>query len=214
MKVLITLGPTQEPIDSVRYITNASSGKMGSALAKEAIVRGYGTTIVSGPVNLKLPDRAKILPVRTANEMIEMSLDELKRNYDIIISTAAIADYSPEVQMGKIKSNIEDLKIILRPNPKLTRLVRENFPDIFIVAFKAEYNVSEDKLIESARLKLEKEGLNLVIANDIKKSGFGSDTTEIYLINKEKDINYIPLNSKDNIAKDIWEIIDKEIEDG
>jgi len=214
MKVLIILGPTQEPIDSVRYITNASSGKMGSALAKEAIVRGYGTTIVSGPVNLKLPDRAKILPVRTANEMIEMSLDELKRNYDIIISTAAIADYSPEVQMGKIKSNIEDLKIILRPNPKLTRLVRENFPDIFIVAFKAEYNVSEDKLIESARLKLEKEGLNLVIANDIKKSGFGSDTTEIYLINKEKDINYIPLNSKDNIAKDIWEIIDKEIEDG
>jgi len=214
MKVLITLGPTQEPIDSVRYITNASSGKMGSALAKEAIVRGYGTTIVSGPVNLKLPDRAKILPVRTANEMIETSLDELKRNYDIVISTAAIADYSPEVQRGKIKSNTKDLKIILRPNPKLTRLVRENFPDIFIVAFKAEYNVSEDKLIESARLKLEKEKLNLVIANDIKKSGFGSDTTEIYLINKEKDITYIPLNSKDNIAKDIWEIIDKEMEDG
>jgi len=213
MKVLITLGPTQEPVDSVRYITNASSGKMGSALAKEAILRGYETTIVSGPVDLRLPDRAKILPVRTAKEMIETSMDELRDNYDIFISAAAIADYSPEAHPGKIKSNIKDLKIILKPNPKLTWLVRENFPGIFIVAFKAEYNVSEDKLIESARLKLEKENLNLVIANDIKKSGFGSDTTEVYLIDK-KSINYIPLNSKNNIARKIWEIIDREMKGG
>ncbi|HDH40844.1 MAG TPA: hypothetical protein ENG12_00315, partial [Candidatus Altiarchaeales archaeon] len=88
-----------------------------------------------------------------------------------------------------------------------------NFPGIFIVAFKAEYNVSEDKLIESARLKLERENLNLVIANDIKKSGFGSDTTEVYLINK-KNINYIPTDSKDNIAREIWEIIDREMKGG
>ncbi len=211
MKVLITLGPTQEPIDSVRYITNASSGKMGAALAKESIARNYETTIVSGPVNLRLPDKAKILPVRTAKEMIETSLNELRNNYDIFISTAAIADYSPEVQRGKIKSGIKDMRVRLIPNPKLTSRVRENFPELFIVAFKAEYDVPEEELLEFARLKLEKEDLDLVIANDIKKSGFGSDTTEVYLITKEKEVTYMPPNLKDNISMDIWKIIDKEM---
>lgn len=210
MKVLITLGPTREPIDEIRFITNASSGKMGSMLAKEAISRGYETTIVSGPVNISLPDKAKILPVRTAGEMIETSLNELRSSYDIFISTAAIADYSPEFREGKIKSGTRDIRIKLMPNPKLTRLARENFPNLFIVAFKAEYNVSADKLAESAHLKLKREDLNLVIANDIKKCGFGSDMIEVYLVNKEGRVTYMPLNSKDNIAEGVWDFINEE----
>jgi phosphopantothenoylcysteine decarboxylase/phosphopantothenate--cysteine ligase len=214
MKVLITLGPTQEPIDSVRYITNASSGKMGSALAKESIVRGYETTIVSGPITLKLPDGARILPVRTAGEMIETGLDELRKGYDIFISTAAIADYSPELNDGKIRSGIDNLEIRLVPNPKLTMLARKNFPGLFIVAFKAEYGVSENELRSAARLKLENEGLDMVIANDIMERVFGSDTSDVHVAIRGGKITHLPLNSKETIARGIWGIIDAEFHQG
>ena len=113
MKVLITLGPTQEPIDEVRYITNASSGKMGAALAREAINRGHKTTIVAGPVAIELPMNAKIIRVRTAKEMTDESLKELEHGYDVLVSTAAIADYSPEFCSGKIKSGGGDLTLTL-----------------------------------------------------------------------------------------------------
>ncbi|MBN2014986.1 MAG: phosphopantothenoylcysteine synthase [Candidatus Altiarchaeota archaeon] len=214
MRVLITLGPTQEPIDEVRYITNASSGKMGTALARESIKRGYETTIVSGPVDIRLPGKAKILKIRTAEEMTKATLKELDRGYDIFISTAAIADYSPGSHKGKIRSSTEELTITLKANPKLTRKVREKFPGLFIVAFKAEYNVLKDSLIESAWSKLKKEGLDLIVANDLQKVGFGGDKTEVYVVNKRKKIDYIPLKTKNNIAKDIWAAINKEKKGG
>lgn len=187
---------------------------MGSALAAEAVARGYETTVVSGPVNINLPDRVKILPIRTAREMIETSLNELRNDYSIFISTAAIADYSPDPLEGKIKSNTPDLDIKLRLNPKLTKQVKENFPRMLVVAFKAEYNIPENRLIESARLKLKEENLDLVIANDLGKTGFGSDSIEVYITTREEKITYMPLNSKDNIARDIWGIIEGKRKDG
>ena len=210
MKVLITLGPTQEPIDVVRFISNASSGKMGAALAREAVKRGYEVTLVSGPVNIRLPEDARILRVKTAGDMISTSLTELRDNYDLFISTAAIADYSPvKIDDEKIKSGKEIMEIKLMPTPKLTREVRINHPNLFIAAFKAEYNLTEKELIERARSKLNEEHLNLVVANDLKKNNFGSDSTEVIIINKKKII-HLPRDTKGNIAEGIWKVIDKE----
>jgi len=96
MKVLITLGPTQEPIDPIRHITNPSSGKMGLAVVKEGIDRGHDITVVLGPVQIPMPGEVKVYRVRTAQEMTNRVLNELKENYDIFICTAAIADYTPQ----------------------------------------------------------------------------------------------------------------------
>lgn len=212
MKVLITLGPTQEPIDAVRYVTNASSGKMGLALARESISRGHETAIISGPVGISLPSDAKIVRVRTAEEMINSTLNELENDYQILISTAAIADYSPEkIETGKIKSDEEELTIRLKPTQKLTRIARQKFPELFIVAFKAEYGVTRDELINRAVSKLESENLDMIVANDIKNNGFGSDSIEVYVIDKDGNEFYIPKSSKENVAGEIWDIINKNI---
>jgi len=176
MKILITMGPTQEPIDSVRFITNASSGKMGLALVEEARKRDHNITVVSGLVNIETPDGIKIIRVRTAEEMINSTLQELKRGYDLLISAAAIADYSPrEFRQGKMNSSKGEILLRLKPTPKLTKVVRENLPDLFIVAFKAEFNLHKNELLERAKAKLKKENLNLIIANDTGRNRFGSD---------------------------------------
>ncbi len=202
MKVLITLGPTQEPIDSVRYITTGSSGRMGKSLANEAIKREFSTTLLAGPISLGLPKKAKIIRVKTADQMIKKTLKELKKNYDIFISAAAIADFTPlKVRKGKIKSN-EPVQIKLKPNPKLTSLSREKFPQLFIVAFKAEHSVSRNELIKRGFEKLLSENLNLIIANDLSIS-LDKKNTEVYLIDKI-GIEHLPLNSKEIIAKRIW----------
>jgi len=203
MKVLITLGPTQEPLDSVRYITNASSGRMGKSLANEAIKRNFETTIVAGPVNLDLPENAKIFHVRTADEMIEKTMRELKKNsYDVFISAAAIGDFTPaKVRKGKIKSESE-IQLTLKPTQKLTRLVRENFPETFVVGFKAEHDVSKNELVRRGLEKLLSENLDLIVANDLSES-LGAKSCEVYLIDK-KVVEYVPLTPKEIIAKKIW----------
>jgi phosphopantothenoylcysteine decarboxylase/phosphopantothenate--cysteine ligase len=212
MKVLITLGPTQEPIDEVRYITNASSGKMGAALAREAINRGHKTTIVAGPVAIELPMNAKIIRVRTAKEMTDESLKELEHGYDVLVSTAAIADYSPEFCSGKIKSGGGDLTLTLRENLKLTALARIRFPKLFIVAFKAECQSGEE-LIAAASAKLAREGLDLIVANDVRKTA-GKDDAEAHVINKKKSHVFIPHQTKNSIVKDILDIIENEVKGG
>jgi phosphopantothenoylcysteine decarboxylase/phosphopantothenate--cysteine ligase len=214
-KVLITLGPTREFIDEIRYITNASSGKMGKAIAKEAIKREFSTTIISGPVNIDLPKKgAKILRVVTAKEMIDETLRELNQErYDILISVAAIADYSPKKVLSgrKMNSKEEEITLKLKLNPKLTRLVRQKFPNLFMVGFKAEYDVSESDLIKKALMKLMDDELNMVVANDLKVSSFGSDENEVYIL-KRDSVEHIAKNSKEIIAEEIWEKILEERE--
>ncbi len=211
MKVLITLGPTQEPIDSVRYITTASSGKMGAALAAETLRRGHQATIIAGPVNIGLPKDAHVLPVRTAAEMTKAALKELEKGYDILISTAAIADYTPAKKVtGKIRSGKKGLKIGLAKTPKLTWEARKKFPGLFIAAFKAEHSTPYEELIERAQNKLRKEDLDLIAANDINLHKFGSDENEVTLINRTGIVARTKKESKEKIAKKIWDIIEKE----
>jgi len=212
-KVIITLGPTQEPIDSLRYITNSSSGRMGKALAVEAIRRNFEVTLISGPVVLELPkDAKKIFRVRTAEEMIKKTINELeKEEYAIFISSAAIADFSPaKVRKGKIKSNERGIQLKLKPNPKLTKLAKEKFPKLFVVGFKAEYDLRKEELIKKAMEKLISENLDLVVANDLKVS-IGGKSCEVYLVSKS-EVEYVPLNAKEIIAKNIWKKITEMME--
>ncbi len=211
MNVLITLGPTQEPIDPIRYITNASSGKMGKALTEESLKRGYKTTVVSGPINLKLPDKAKTLHVTSAKEMTEVSLKELEKKYQVFISTAAIADYSPRFSENKIKSDKDPLTLKLKLNPKLTRLAKKRFPELYVVAFKAEYDVTEDELINAGNTKIRDEELDMVVANDTRRNKFGGDRNEVYILSRDKKPIHIPKDTKTEVAKKIWETITQEL---
>ena len=138
--------------------------------------------------------------------MIQKTLQELeKSNYDLFISVAAIVDFTPvQVRPGKIKS-VKTIQIELEPIPKLTQLVREKFPQLFIVAFKAEHKVSKNELIKRGFEKLLSENLNLIVANDSSIS-LGKKNIEAYLIDKAS-VEYLPLNSKEVIAKKIWDKI-------
>ena len=207
MRVLITTGPTREPVDDVRFITNASSGKMGVALAQEAIGRGYSVTLVHGFVSIPLPKKSHNIPVTTAEEMTSATLKELgHHDYKILISAAAIADFSPRRVKGKIKSGSK-LILKLEPTKKLLGEVRKNFPDLFIVGFKAESGVSEDELIESAKNKLFYGKPNMVVANDISKNRFGSDSNEVWIVTKE-GVKHVRKKPKSEIAKAIWNEIE------
>ncbi len=209
--MLITLGPTQEPIDCVRCITTGSSGKMGAALAEEAIRRGHKTTIVAGPVNIPLPHDARVLTVRTAADMTQTTLKELEKGCDVLISSAAIADYTPaKKEPGKIRSGQKNLIIELAPTQKLTREARRKFPDLYIAAFKAEHSVTDKELIKRAEDKLRKESLDLIAANDIGLHKFGSDENAVTLINKTGIVARTGKEPKEKIAKRIWDVIEKE----
>lgn len=210
MRVLITLGTTREYIDNVRYISNSSSGKMGISLIKEAVSRGHEVTAVSGPVNLEIPVEAKIHSVVTAEEMIDTTLSELSNSHDVFISTAAIADYSPEKKEGKIKSDKKELILKLKQNPKLTKLVKEKHPSIFGVGFKAEHGLPENELINTARKKLLDDNLDMVVANDVKKNSFGSDSTDAHVVRKDK-VDYLETDSKQKISKKLWDMIEKQL---
>ncbi len=213
MKVLITLGPTQEPVDEVRYITTGSSGKMGAALAAEGLRRKHQVTVISGPVDVVLPEKIKVIKVRTAEEMISETLKELGKGYDIFISAAAIADYTPfKPVKGKIGSGLKDFSIKLKNNPKLTHEAKKRFPGLYVVAFKAEYGLSEKELIKRASSKLQREGLDLICANDIGINGFGSDSTRIIIIDADRVKAKLPLASKRKQARKIWDHIEKKKE--
>ncbi len=204
MKVLITAGPTQEPIDDVRYITNASSGRMGIALAQEALRRGYELVIVHGPIAINLPDCKKVR-VRTAQEMIDATLKELK-DCDIMISTAAISDYSPKKIKGKIKSG-QKLSLDLSPTPKLIDKAKKEFPDLFVVAFKAEHNLRRDELKAVAQNFLKRKGLDLVVANDIEKDVFGAVETDVVIATGEV-VRELGRKPKPEVARYIWDEIE------
>jgi phosphopantothenoylcysteine decarboxylase/phosphopantothenate--cysteine ligase len=205
VRVLVTTGPTQEPIDDVRYITNSSSGKMGAAVALEAMNRGYTTTLVHGPVSIALPDCRKI-PVTTTKQMVDAVLKELKKGYDIFISAAAISDFAPKKACGKIKSG-ECLKLELDPTPKLIDTVRAFYPKLFMVAFKAEHGLRDDELKVVAKDFLNKKGLEMVVANDVAKDVFGYDENELIIATRET-AKHFGRKSKTELAGNIWDEIE------
>ena len=209
-KILISLGGTYEPIDSVRGITNKSSGKMGLELAKEAYIRGADLTLVVAKVSVEIPSVFDVIRVETGSEMNDVILD-LISDYDIFISTAAVSDFEfKQIDDKKIDSN-SSLFLNLKPTTKIIRQVKKINPKIFLVGFKAEFNISKEDIILCARKQIVAAGTDLVIANDISKNEchFGSDNNEVLIV--DDDVISVPLASKKEIAKKIFDVISQKL---
>ena len=182
-RVIITSGSTAESLDPIRILTNRASGKTGKELALEAYRRGADVTLVHRD-RLGLSGIREIF-VESAAEMTDAVLSELEAGYDILISAAAIADYTAEPSPEKIKSGGE-LVLRLKPTRKLIKECREKYPDLVIIGFKAETGVGREELLKRAAAILEGSKLDLIAANDVEKSGMGTEDNELYLLGTEK----------------------------
>ena len=211
IKITITAGPTREQIDPVRYISNNSSGKMGYALADAAIEEGAEVILISGPVSLRSNPKAQLISINSADELLNEAYKAMESS-DIFISCAAVADYKPlNSHDNKIKKNKDEmLDITLTKNPDILSSISKKYPDKFIVGFAAETENVED----NAKDKLINKKLNMIIANDVSDTsiGFDSDNNEVMIITQNKSI-LAKKDSKLNIARNIIDLITKEIKD-
>jgi len=167
-RILITAGPTIEYIDPIRVITNQSSGKTGVLLANEFVSAGAKVTFIYGPGKEFSPKGAKVVRIQTSKEMIEAIKKEMKQTFDIIILASAMSDYTVETpSKTKIKSDVDKIVLKLKKVPKIINQIKKIQKDVFLVGFKAETNVSKQKLIATARNKLKETHADLIVANDI-----------------------------------------------
>lgn len=206
MRVLITAGPTREPIDPVRFISNHSSGKMGYALAKSAVAMGHDVILVSGPVTLSPPEQAELVRVQTAAEMTDAVLSRYD-NADIIIMAAAVADYRPKDHLSqKLKKSDGDLTLVLeRTTDILAELGTRKRADQCLVGFAAE----TENLRENAQGKLTRKNLDWIVANRVGQAdrGFAADTNAATVISRRGDVIDLPLTRKTDLAREILKII-------
>ena len=208
--ILITAGPTQEPIDPVRFITNRSSGKMGYSLAEAAIEAGAKVTLISGPVNLEPPPNCNFISIETANEMHEAVMHHVKSK-DVYIGTAAVADYRPVTfHESKIKKNTDksSLTLQLQENQDILKSVSELNERPYLVGFAAE----TDNLLSNAKKKLKNKRLDLIVANDVsnKEIGFDSNENEVTLITNSEE-KLLEKQNKKKISKKIIDFISSEL---
>jgi len=183
MRVLVTAGPTIEPIDPIKMIANRSSGKMGIAVARAAAARGAEVTLIYGPGSAAPPVNVKLVRVQTTAEMRDAFRSELGSRQDVVVSAAAAQDFAVERPAENKLRHSEPVTLKLVPAPRVLDGVRNLAPDAFVVGFKAEYDVSDEELLEAAKAKLG-EGLDMVVANDVARSGagFGVDTNEVIIV--------------------------------
>jgi len=205
-RILITAGPTREPLDTVRYLSNRSSGKMGYALAEEAQRLGGRVTLISGPSSLPpLKEGVKFIKVTTALEMREVVLNEFDPQ-EIVIFAAAVSDFrSKVVQNGKIRKKELLLRIELVENPDILKELGSRKKEKILVGFAAED--SDD--LQRAVVKLEEKNLDFIVFNNISRedTGFESDTNQVKIIRKDKSLKELPLLSKEETSKEIFKEI-------
>ncbi len=215
--ILLSAGPTVEYIDSVRMITNNSSGKTGVVLASHMILAGAKVTIIYGPGRHEPPKGAKIIKVETSKQMHNAIHAELKkRRFDIVIMAAAISDYTPvstHKQHTKIKSDMSEYMIHLKKTPKTISTIKNLQKDVFLVGFKAEANVSNTSLIRSARTAMTKYHADMMIANDIgKKYQKNPNMNNVITITgpKKSDVKESGWHKKEHVVKFIKNAIEQE----
>lgn len=205
-KLLLTAGPTREALDPVRYLTNHSSGKMGYALAQEAVRMGAEVTLVSGPVHLPVPEGVTLVKVASAQDMYEAVMAHADTQ-DILIMAAAVADYTPvEVADRKIKKKESEFVLTLKKTTDiLASLGKIKSPRQLLVGFALE----TDNELENARKKLQAKNADLIVLNSLQNSGagFSHDTNQITLVGPAEEVKHFPLKSKQEAAKDILEAI-------
>ncbi len=207
-KVLVTAGPTIEKIDSVRYLTNHSTGKMGYALAKMAMLRGAEVTLISGKTNLKPPKFVKCINVISAKDMF----DEVKANFkeqDIIIKSAAVADFrAKEIFDGKMKKKDSKLTLELEKTDDILKYIGEHKTNQFVCGFSME----TDNMLENSKEKLVNKNLDMIIANNLRQegAGFAGDTNIVTIISKN-DIKQLEMLSKEIVANKIIDAVLKNM---
>ena len=212
-KVLMTAGPTIEHIDPVRVITNQSTGKTGLSLASELISAGAKVTLVYGPGEEKPPNGAKIINVLSSKEMLNAVKIELKKKFDIVIMTAAIADYIPtNPSKKKIKSSKDKIEISLKKAPKIIDQIKKFQKNVLLVGFKAETNLTKNQLIKSAQKKLKESSSDMIVANDIGSSRYKKNpqNNQVIIVDTEKVVMSKWMN-KQKIAKFIKKQIEQKI---
>lgn len=210
MHFLITAGPTREPLDPVRYLTNRSSGKMGYALAEAALAAGHEVTLISGPVTLPAPAGVRLVSVETARQMFEAVQAHLGST-QVAIFAAAVADYRPAItSTQKIKKQSETLTLELERTEDILGSARTLFGFRgCLVGFAAE----TEKLIEHAQDKLARKGCDLVIANDVSQPGIGFDSAEnaVTLCLPGGETHVLPQQSKAALAAEILRFITRRL---
>lgn len=220
INVLVTAGSTVEYIDSVRILTNLSSGKMGLNIAQQCLDKCFNVTFVYGHGSLNIPDdpRMNIIRIKTTEEMLKVVKERiLNEKQHIVFHAAAVADFSILHSSKKMPNKMDTRNgtktIKLVPTTKIVDKIKQFDNKIFLVAFKAEYGISKELLVKRALAKLNECNGDLIVANDVSRKGcdFGSDTNEVYIIDKEKDIIHIPLESKKEIARNLLEIVCKKL---
>jgi phosphopantothenoylcysteine decarboxylase / phosphopantothenate---cysteine ligase len=201
--VLITAGPTQEPLDPVRFVSNRSSGKMGFALAEAAVARGAEVILVTGPVGLPEPRGVGVIHVQTAAQMRDAVLEHLPAA-TIIVKAAAVADYHvSHVPQQKLKKTAARLSLELDPTPDILAEVGKNKGDRLLVGFAAE----TENLVREARRKMESKNCDMVVSNLVNQEGVGfeSDSNEVVLVTRSGPVVELPRASKRDIADQIFD---------
>lgn len=220
VNVLVTAGSTVEYIDSVRILTNLSSGKMGLNIAQQCLDKGFNVTLIYGHGTLNIPDdpRMNIIRVRTTEEMFKAVRERILRGKQhVVFHAAAVADFSISHSSKNrsykmdTRNGTKTLKLV--PTAKIVDRIKEFDKKVFLVAFKTEYDILEELLIKKAFDKLRECNGDLIVANDVSRRGcdFGSDTNEVYIIDKEKNITHVPLKSKREIARNLVKIVCKKL---
>jgi phosphopantothenoylcysteine decarboxylase/phosphopantothenate--cysteine ligase len=205
LKVLVTAGPTMEKIDPVRYISNHSSGKMGYAVARAAMMRGAQVTLVTGKTSLTPPVGVRTVQITSAADMAE-AVKACSKEQDIIIKAAAVADYRPKNTADeKLKKKDADLSIELERTEDILGFLGAHKPE---GQFLCGFSMETQNMIENSRQKLEKKNLDLIVANNVKEqgAGFGTDTNIVTLLS-EKDTLTLPLLSKEEVADRLLDYI-------
>ena len=208
-KVLVTAGPTVESIDPVRYISNHSSGRMGYAIAKAAMLRGAEVTLVSGPTSLEPPMFVNTVNIRSAADMYEAVM-ERRDEQDIIIKAAAVADYTPaEVSNEKVKKKDDEMRIPLTRTKDILKALGENRKD---GQFLCGFSMETQNMLENSRAKLKKKNIDMIVANNLKEegAGFKTDTNVVTLITEKEELP-LPLMSKDEVADHLLDFILKQM---
>jgi phosphopantothenoylcysteine decarboxylase/phosphopantothenate--cysteine ligase len=209
-RILVTAGSTVEYVDPIRVMTNLSSGKMGIAIAQKAERMGAMVTLVYGH-GIMNPAGGKIVHVSTGEEMYKAVLSEISSNrYDVVIMTAAVADFAPLKKSDKkIATQLGKIELSLVPTRKIIDQVKNKSKDTFLVAFKADYGVSDSDLIEKAYRKLKESDADIVVANDLGRKGSepGSDRNEVFIVNRNKEVIHLPPKSKVQVAQRLLELV-------
>ena len=205
MRFLITAGPTREPIDPIRYLSNRSSGKMGYAIAEAALQAGHHVTLISGPVNLDPPHGGRFISISTGDEMFE-AIDRHLRNCDVLVMCAAVADYkAKKISPSKIKKRNTNFSLELIPTRDILGSLSKQDRQFLVVGFAAETNDVE----ENAQKKLRDKNCDIIVTNDVSRanSGMESDENEVTILFRNGEKEKISRAPKQIIARELVKII-------